>query len=578
MPDVNGFLEECYQQLSLEYEIEEVDSLPDGNQWKKVDVLVWHIIIQATVCGKLSDVDVYMAFPHGFPYDMPWLVVPDERLRFLPHISFKSRKLCLYEDGTVYDTSNIIGLIRDNITRSRRWIEKYSNQDNTAEYASEIDSYWAEEYEGEKELEPYWVLLGSIPDKSCELNAVTYPVDYLGKSDKYFDRTIVCTTEESEKLLENIYCKYKAHKASVLFIKSFSLPTEPPYSLTGRQFVERITDQEDKRIFVKYLNKHREGHFLIPLGLDYLLGGLTIPKLNVFKPGFRGGVLTAADILLDYDYRNKKLTRIRASIYEENRIAERTAGNMMKGQNYVVAGLGSVGSNLCYYLNGYNNAKFALIDADNLNVDNIGRHLLGFRYIDQKKVQAIKDYLIAYRPDRVVTAIEKHIEDVSTDSYSEATALFLCTGDVMSEKWLLNRIKEGAVDKPTYILWLEPYGVSGLMIYVNPKETEIINTLVEKSNDSFLEYCLINREEYQDEEKLTKRDAGCNGKYALYSANDVTLFLSAMFPQIDRLLSNPEETQIYRWVGNVEIAAQKGIHLNENAGGLIKNTVQRLKI
>lgn len=578
MPDINGILDNCYQQLSLEYEIEKVDSLPVGDKWKKADVPVWHIIIQSTVYGKLSDVDIYMAFPHGFPYEMPWVIVPDERLRFLPHISFKNRKICLYEDGTVYDTSNIIGLIRENITRSRRWIEKYSNQDNTAEYANEVDSYWAEQYEGEKEVEPYWIFLGTIPDQTCELKALTYAVDYLGKGDKYFDRTIVCATADSEILLKNIYSRYKAHKIAVLFLKSFSLPPEPPYSMTGRQFLSRISDEEDKRVFIKYLNKHREGHLLVPIGLDYLLGGLIIPKLNVYKPGFRGGTLTATDILIDYDYRNKNLTRLRASIYEENRIAKRTAGDMMKEQNYVVVGLGSVGSNLCYYLNGYNNAKFTLIDSDNLIVDNIGRHLLGFRYIDQRKVEAVKDYLVSYRPDRVVTTIDKHLEDIQVDALDKISALFLCTGDVLSEKWLLERIREGNIKAPTFILWLEPYGVSGIMIYVNPSETEKINLLLEKSKDSFLDYCLIESNEYQNGEKLIHRDAGCNGKYALYSANDVTLFLSALFQHIDHLLSKTEETQIYRWVGNIEIATQRGIQLNQSAAGLSKNSVQRLEI
>ena len=578
MLDINGILEECYEQLSLEYEIEKVDSLPVGDKRKKASVPVWHMIIQATVFGKLEDVDFYVAFPNGFPYDMPWVIVTGERLRFLPHISYKNRKICLYEDGTVYDTSNVIGLVRDNITRARRWIEKYSNQDNTAEYIEEVDSYWSEQYDNEKELDPYWVILGNIPDNTCELTAVTYPVDYLGKNDKYFDRTIVCTTEESEKLLENIYSRYKAHKVSVLFVKSFSIPTEPPYSLTGRQFIDRITEQEDKRIFVKYLNKHREGHLLIPLGLDYLLGGLTIPKLRVFRPGFRGGTLTALDVLTNFEYRNKNLTRIRANIYEKNRIAERTAGAMMQEQSFAVVGLGSVGSNLCYYLNGYNNAKFVLIDSDNLNTDNIGRHLLGFRYLDQKKVQAVKDYLVSYRPDREIKTIENHLEDTPLDAYSQATALFLCTGDVMSEKWLLDNMAQGIINIPTYLVWLEPYGVSGIMVYVNPSDTENLKSIVERVNDSFLEYCLIDKSEYQNGENLTKRDAGCNGKYALYSANDVTLFFFALFPHIDRLLNIPEGTQIYRWVGNVEIAVQKGIRLKENAGGLLKNSVQCLMI
>ncbi|MBQ8704165.1 MAG: ThiF family adenylyltransferase [Bacteroidales bacterium] len=578
MPVINGILEECYQQLSLEYEIEKVDSLPVCDKRKKASVPVWHLIIQANAFGKLEDVDVYVAFPNGFPYDMPWVIVIDERLRFLPHISFKNRKICLYEDGTVYDTSNVVGLVRDNITRARRWIERYSNQDNTAEYAEEIDSYWAEQYDYEKELDPYWTVLGAIPDKTCELKAVTYPVDYLGKKDKYFDRTIVCTTEESEKLLENIYSRYKSHWLSVLFIKSFSLPTEPPYSLTGRQFIERIADKEDKRFFAKYINKHREAHLLIPLGLDYLLGGLTIPKLSVFRAGFRKGSVTALDVLTNYEYRNKNLARMRASVYEKKRIAERSAGAMMQEQSFVVVGLGSVGSNLCYYLNGYNNAKFTLIDSDKLNTYNIGRHLLGFRYMDQKKVQAVKDYLVSYRPDRDVKAKENHLEDAPSEVFIHASALFLCTGDVMSEKWILDKMTEGEVKIPTFLLWLEPYGVSGIMVYVNPSQTDKLKTLVDKVNDSFLDYCLIDRNEYQNGENLSKRDAGCNGKYALYSANDVTLFLSAMFPHIDRLLSNPEETQIYRWVGNVEIARQKGLHLNENAGGLSKNNVQCLMI
>ena len=93
-----------------------------------------------------------------------------------------------------------------------------------------------------------------------------------------------------------------------------------------------------------------------------------------------------------------------------------------------------------------------------------------------------------------------------------------------------------------------------------------------------LDYCLIDKSEYEEGVKLIHRDAGCNGQYALYSANDVTLFLSGLFFHIDRLINKTEETQIYQWVGNLEIAEQKGIKLVERAGGLSKNQLLRLPL
>ena len=147
----------------------------------------------------------------------------------------------------------------------------------------------------------------------------------------------------------------------------------------------------------------------------------------------------------------------------------------------------------------------------------------------------------------------------------------------MSEKWLLSQMTEGNIRKPAFILWLEPYGISGIMIYVNPEDDESVKRLREKANNSFMDYCLIKREEYEDGDKLTKHDAGCNGSYSLYSANDVTMFLSSMFPIIDKLLEQPSESKCYRWVGNTNIAMEKGVNLVLSLG-LSKNTLQELPV
>lgn len=244
---------------------------------------------------------------------------------------------------------------------------------------------------------------------------------------------------------------------------------------------------------------------------------------------------------------------------------------------FLIAGLGSVGSNLCYYLNGYNNAAFILTDRDWLTVDNIGRHLLGFEYINQYKSYAIAHYLQQYRPDREIKNLQMNLQQLKKETINEASAMFICTGDVMSEKWLIDQMLKGFVRKPAFILWLEPYGISGIMIYVNPENMESVKRLRDKANDSFIDFCLIKREEYVNGEKLTKRDAGCNGSYAQYSANDVTMFLSTMFPIIDQLLEQPSESKCYRWVGNIGIATKKNINIHPTSG-FLKNDLQELPV
>ena len=172
MLDVNAALDNSFYKLSMEYDIEKVDSIPRLRELPNAGI--WKIQIPALVSGKAEDVEAFIQFPNDFPYSMPCVIVPDNRFKYLPHISVNSRKLCLYEDSEVYDTENIIGLIRDNITKARRWIELYYGRDNTNEYANEIRNYWDEQYEGETDVDDHWILLGEIPTETSKMVGISY--------------------------------------------------------------------------------------------------------------------------------------------------------------------------------------------------------------------------------------------------------------------------------------------------------------------------------------------------------------------------------------------------------------------
>lgn len=563
----------CEKMLHTHYQF--IKHLKNGFISNLPDSRIWRVQIPALILGKAEDIEAYILFPNDFPYSMPYMIIQDERFRYLPHISIQSRKLCLYEDGEVYDAENIEGLIRESISKTRRWVEYYYGRDNSLEYAKEIKNYWNERYEEETSIDDSWILFGDIPVETCEMFGMSYANKNL-KNGKAHVINVVASRDDNEAL-KYIKCQYKVYEVPVLYLVSLKIPDAPPFYMTGQEIINRISDDNDKRILKKILNRYGKVNVLFSIGLDYALGGVYIHGLKVTKNGFRKGTLTPFKVLTSFENKNKKFERLYVSIYSSHRIAERTAGEMMDEKHFLIAGLGSIGSNLCYYLNGYNNVTFSLTDRDWLTVDNIGRHLLGFEYINQHKSYAVAHYLQQYRPDRGVEVLSKNLQQLKVDEINRSSAVFVCTGDVMSEKWLLMKMTEGSITRPAFILWLEPYGISGIMIYVNPEDIESVKRLIEKANDCFNEFCLISKEEYVNGEKLTQRDVGCNGSYALYSANDVTMFLSAMFPIIDKLLEQPTESKCYRWVGNIKIAIEKSIRLVESSE-MSKNTLQRLHI
>lgn len=576
MPSVIEELKTCLDELSLEYEIEEVNYIPQAGKKIKTHLPVWRLLIQAEIDGRSTNVDLYLVFPKGFPYEMPYAIVPDNRFNTLPHISTRNGKVCLYEDGITYDAKNIRGIIRDTIKRTRLWLEKYANCDNTAEYNREIISYWNEQYDGEADVDGTSVFFGDIPANVSELKGLVYTIRN-PKNNKDCVQQVFYTLDDDSNEIKFLSDNYDVHEIAVLYLPSIIIPVVPPFSLTGKQLVDIIRNQDEKKIFRKFINRHGSGYVLFPIGLNHVLGGVFIGKQALKRKGFSHPVETYA-VLTEFEGKIKKISRLSVYKYCGERIAERTAGKMMEEKMFLIAGIGSVGSNLCYYLNGYNNARFILIDKDSLNIENMGRHLLGYSCLNQSKAYAMANNLKQYRPDREVTAIEKSIMDVSLNVFKEGSVMFLCTGDIMTEKWLLDKMIGKEIITPAFILWLEPYAISGIMIYINPADEASLAHLTQMADDSFLDFCLIDREEYYSGQKLIHRDAGCNGMYALYSANDVTLFLSAMFPLINNLLSVPSESKCYRWSGNLEIAEQRGIRLSVSSKGMKKNDVTLFQV
>lgn len=556
-------LDAAFAELNLTEVVERVCDAVFKREREYVEV--WDIRTQMTVSDAAEDLTLRMAFTAAFPFQMPDVFYLDTKYDCFPHIGYKDRKLCLYEDGASFPIDSPIEIIKDNIRKARELIVSGARKDNVEEFKKEILSYWLEKFSNESVVDNTMIFWGSIPIQSCPLDVWEYYKPILSEDESiYLPFKLILPDNFDDHDLERLFgCRYNVKKSKCFFISSVTIPETPPFCCTMNEFMSWISDDMDCKTLIRRVKENNGVLCVFPLGNSGNMAGVHIDVIKINQNGFRAGVKTAYKVLTEFEFKNKLLQRVLCYPYSRGRLAQRTNGELMESRNILLAGLGSVGSNLCHFLSGHNNTSFLLVDNQLLTVDNIGRHFLGFQYVGNNKALAMCDSLKNVRPDMDVMPICSTLEQYYTSDrnyISSQTAIFLCTGDQMSEEFILDKVNNGTLSVPVFILWLEPYAVAGHLAYVNPLDEKGKKTLFDA--EGRYRFNLISPDEYSNHsDKFVKRDAGCNGQYTLYSGNDVILFLSAIYPKIERLLECPSKSKVFRWIGNINIATKISIRL-----------------
>lgn len=114
------------------------------------------------------------------------------------------------------------------------------------------------------------------------------------------------------------------------------------------------------------------------------------------------------------------------------------------------------------------------------------------------------------------------------------------------------------------------------MLYVNPQRIEK-EICITEGDLKLYKHNLIHPDMYKNRsDEFVEHDAGCNGAYAKYNQNCVTLFLSSLYPIVDELLQRPNLSKCYRWIGNIDIANQRNIILKDSS--IRKGSVSELPL
>lgn len=551
-------LDNCFAEINKIEGLERVSSIPSTS---KHYVECWKLSTEVEVSDVRHDLVFYIGFSESFPYVLPDFYFPSLDYGYLPHVESKNGKICLYEDGSAFSLENPLSLLMENIKKAKRLIKEGIGKTNFEDFKAEINSYWSREYNNEPDIIETVIFFDDWPTNDTVLSELIYevplPLDKRGtKITNYL--LYVGDNEPFNGFISDNYHRNATTKA--LFLQNVEIKECAPYNLTFETFLNLLT-QEGRRRTRSFLNRNNGGDIFFKL-TDNRIAGISFERTNPKKNGYRN--LKPCYIYEHFGNNTKNKHRLYGFVYSSRKAAERTSGHLLPKKRFIIVGLGSIGSNLVHYLLEYDNLSFTLIDMDILTTDNLGRHLLGYRYINLTKVHGVANYIKSMNIDAEVRPITNTIQEYigyDFNKLNDATAIFVCAGDVMTEKFINDAITRGDIKVPVFHLWLEPYGGAGHLLYVNPEQCK---SSIDIYNEHFRYiHNIIKDEEYdKHSDMFIKRTAGCNGSYTLYSQNDVLLMFSAFYPIINRLIQEPSESKCYRWVGNKDYLLRQGIELN----------------
>jgi len=534
------------------------------------DSIVWEIKTEVSTSSKTIDLTLFLNFPSDFPYSTPKIFISKEsyeKLKFIPHINGDC-SICIFDEGLnlILPTNNFSDFIELMFARAKKIIRDAENVEyRGSEFKREFKAYWELSY-SENDL-IFNQVFHSISNATDELKGLKFVNNNLGNY-RYFITNDDCDIKRIKDYAKE--CDCIVEEIGILKIDNNFF--EPPFELTFAKSIEIIKgDKEKYRQFRDLCNDYNFDSILIVFvnnhnsTKEYF--GWTYQNVEILtrKKGGNRHVTSKIQYLTNNVYAKKNVTRLSFDNMNLSRLQIRTAGYEEIQKSVVITGLGSVGSNLVFFLKNLSIDKFYLIDKEVLSSENINRHLLGFSAVLNNKIEGIKKEIknsnplidVQTRNKSVTAIIENEIDFINTCDFH-----FVAIGKTMIEKFILKNVIEGKLTKPIFLFWVEPFLASGQMLFIMPDDATKAIEMIQIENYPFSTLLAV-------ETQLNKTyliEGSCQTGYSPYSSSYLIQFLSAIFPYIKNHLNGSDiNSKVYSWIGDKQLLAEKQLLITDFA-------------
>lgn len=545
---------------------------------------LWEILVEIPMNGKITDFKLLFDVKSDFPLSIPDVYLSEEdyeTTKYIPHIDNK-HCICLFDQENIkISIDRPTDIIKVCLERAKKIIIEGIQKSNSNDFIDEVVAYWGNTYNATDSVTGGY--LGDGVTKLIPGNCIIHKI--LPSYDN-ISLFFGSNSAESEKVLDFFKLNgHKTEKQDAFYLGEIN-SLEPPFYYTNKSLLSFIENNFSKHFLEAktYLNKSFNSKFFIfslKVDEELIFFGFYLVGFKTKLKGWRQDSLSTMKIMSTIDPM-ASIQRINFKPFNSKRIKKRTDGVIYTEQplKIAMAGLGSIGSNLLFYLSNLEISDLILIDPEILQIENINRHLLSFHEVGENKVDALAKYInfnnpflnIEKYPLSIIDVIEKKLPVING-----VDILFCAIGKDSIENYVLQCLTEGKIKKSVMLFWVEPYMLGAHVLYINPLSGFQLKDLEIEEQYKFN---VISKETYNNpENKLLLREAGCQSSYVPYGKESIAKFFAAFLPDLFDIAKNrPIGNVAFTYIGDFNLARNYNLEIsafakNYSSNQLIKQSL-----
>ncbi|MBW8360972.1 MAG: ThiF family adenylyltransferase [Kaistella sp.] len=568
---------EAYDGLALTNTIEKVFTPVKSKLGLITKKELWQVTVEIPLGDAVKDFNLIIDLGRDFPLSLPEVYLSEkdyDAIKYIPHVSDK-RNICLFDQENIkIDAERPADIVKVCLNRAVKIISDGVNKVNSTDFKDEIVAYWSNTYDSKDK-----VVNAYLSDGTSTFVPGKIPVYYLSPSYHKTNLFFGTETEDSKKVLDFFELRgHRIDKDDAFYLGTIDI-LEPDFYFDNNRLLLFIKENftslwPQAKTYINQGLGPKNFIFSMEVDEEQIFFGFHLYPFKTNLKGWRAQSLSAVKIMSKAQP-TQPVTRVTFTFFSYERIRKRTDGvlNKQAPWKFMVAGLGSIGSNLLFYLSTLEVSNFILVDPEILQLENINRHLLSFHEVGQNKVDAVGKYLtynnpflsIGKYPTSVVNVIQRQLTSIN-----DMDLIFCAIGKDAVENYLLQCSTEGKIRKPIVLLWVEPYLLGAHILYINPFSGFKLKDL---ESEGYYEYNIISKDSYSDPEKqILLREAGCQGSYTPYGKEAIVRFFAVFIPELFSLIKDKPVTNMrLTYAGDYSLAATSGLKISEFGKQLLSN-------
>jgi len=558
----NSLPNDCFIELSDETIPDKKTLIPNIAGWK------------SKIEFNQNWIEIIITLTSHFPNRVPRIYL-EKPPYLIPHMTpSRDNHICIVDHATVYlDTSKPLKIVLESISIAADIIKKGINKLNNDEFIREFMSYWRLE-----DCNESWLSLITPNINALEVKCIQF-FPPLGKA------SILVTENEKRGLnwLQNINRKSETVGSGLStqknkIIQGLYIPLNKaiyhPFPRNNYELYKLLKENISLNSLSKLnnlLTKSIESRVLIIFSFEdsknlgqFVFGGIIVSKgrlTNSKKPilnGFRNNKIPAKLQMLSV-FGEKNISKAIITRVDNDRLQKRIGNSNMSSLNaktIAIIGCGSIGSRIAmaFALNGIE--KLILIDHDNLEAENIPRHICSMESIGTPKVIALELHIKKRMPHVKILSESRNCIDILSDNpnlLTDSDLVVSATGD-KTFNVMLNDLR---LPMATLYSWIEINGYASHSIFINPKKGGCFACTLDESMNN-IDDCISSPSEI-----ILQQEAGCGSVFLPFGsiASDTAASFSTRLGLLFLMgeISNSEKWIFY---GDLQEALKKNLSLS----------------